>query len=211
MLNISSYTIYHKLYKTIGANLEMRTFIKILALLVIVLSTITTVAFASTDYTEYIHDNIIANSAGVSFTQLWMRNYLTTDPENAAEGSEAYTTIIDGSGDLKSIYIVKGKTAAQFEAQVDKALVNNDGISNITDGLVIGEDPSSDVLNNTNGTKENVIENNSDSIDDALDKVITSGITLGMMIIVLELVIMIGVLVLVILGIIYLIKKIKNC
>ena len=121
----------------------------LLMLVAMLMSSMFTVAFAKddtgegtkTDYVGYIEENTIANSAGVSFTQAWMRNYLTDNKEKS-ESSAPYCTIKMGE-ESKDLYIIKGKTVEQFEAQVDKALVNAatvDDVSNITDGLNIGAD-----------------------------------------------------------------------
>ena len=123
-----------------------------MAVLTVLAMACTTTAFAAEeahtlpeDVESYIENSITAiNDSGVSFSETWLRSWLTTDESKAQsleDGGRQYNITLGSSQGV--LYIVRGKTEEGLIEAVQKS-VNNaatvDDVSNITDGLKIGAD-----------------------------------------------------------------------
>lgn len=123
-----------------------------MAVLIVLALACTTTAFAAEeahtlpeDVESYIENSITAiNDSGVSFSETWLRSWLTTDESKAQsleDGGRQYNVTLGSSQGV--LYIVRGKTEEGLIEAVQKS-VNNaatvDDVSNITDGLKIGAD-----------------------------------------------------------------------
>lgn len=123
-----------------------------MAVLTVLALACTTTAFAAEeahtlpeDVESYIENSITAiNDSGVSFSETWLRSWLTTDESKAQsleDGGRQYNITLGSSQGV--LYIVRGKTEEGLIEAVQKS-VNNaatvDDVSNITDGLKIGAD-----------------------------------------------------------------------
>ena len=123
-----------------------------MAVLIVLALACTTTAFAAEeahtlpeDVESYIENSITAiNDSGVSFSETWLRSWLTTDESKAQsleDGGRQYNITLGSSQGV--LYIVRGKTEEGLIEAVQKS-VNNaatvDDVSNITDGLKIGAD-----------------------------------------------------------------------
>lgn len=123
-----------------------------MAVLTVLALACTTTAFAAEeahtlpeDVESYIENSITAiNDSGVSFSETWLRSWLTTDESKAQsleDGGRQYNVTLGSSQGV--LYIVRGKTEEGLIEAVQKS-VNNaatvDDVSNITDGLKIGAD-----------------------------------------------------------------------
>ena len=123
-----------------------------MAVLTVLAMACTTTAFAAEeahtlpeDVESYIENSITAiNDSGVSFSETWLRSWLTTDESKAQsleDGGRQYNVTLGSSQGV--LYIVRGKTEEGLIEAVQKS-VNNaatvDDVSNITDGLKIGAD-----------------------------------------------------------------------
>ena len=131
-------------------------FKRVISLFIVVLTVLamacTTTAFAAEeahtlpeDVESYIENSITAiNDSGVSFSETWLRSWLTTDESKAQsleDGGRQYNITLGSSQGV--LYIVRGKTEEGLIEAVQKS-VNNaatvDDVSTITDGLNIGAD-----------------------------------------------------------------------
>ena len=125
-----------------------------MAVLIVLALACTTTAFAAEeahtlpeDVESYIENSITAiNDSGVSFSETWLRSWLTTDESKAQsleDGGRQYNITLGSSQGV--LYIVRGKTEEGLIEAVQKS-VNNaatvDDVSTITDGLNIGADTS---------------------------------------------------------------------
>ena len=129
---------------------------RVISLFIVVLTVLamacTTTAFAAEeahtlpeDVESYIENSITAiNDSGVSFSETWLRSWLTTDESKAQsleDGGRQYNITLGSSQGV--LYIVRGKTEEGLIEAVQKS-VNNaatvDDVSTITDGLNIGAD-----------------------------------------------------------------------
>ena len=129
---------------------------RVISLFMVVLTVLalacTTTAFAAEeahtlpeDVESYIENSITAiNDSGVSFSETWLRSWLTTDESKAQsleDGGKQYNITLGSSQGV--LYIVRGKTEEGLIEAVQKS-VNNaatvDDVSTITDGLNIGAD-----------------------------------------------------------------------
>ena len=125
-----------------------------MAVLTVLALACTTTAFAAEeahtlpeDVVSYIENSITAiNDSGVSFSETWLRSWLTTDESKAQsleDGGRQYNITLGSSQGV--LYIVRGKTEEGLIEAVQKS-VNNaatvDDVSTITDGLNIGADTS---------------------------------------------------------------------
>lgn len=125
-----------------------------MAVLTVLALACTTTAFAAEeahtlpeDVESYIENSITAiNDSGVSFSETWLRSWLTTDESKAQsleDGGRQYNITLGSSQGV--LYIVRGKTEEGLIEAVQKS-VNNaatvDDVSTITDGLNIGADTS---------------------------------------------------------------------
>ena len=125
-----------------------------MAVLTVLALACTTTAFAAEethtlpeDVESYIENSITAiNDSGVSFSETWLRSWLTTDESKAQsleDGGRQYNVTLGSSQGV--LYIVRGKTEEGLIEAVQKS-VNNaatvDDVSTITDGLNIGADTS---------------------------------------------------------------------
>ena len=129
---------------------------RVISLFMVVLTVLalacTTTAFAAEeahtlpeDVESYIENSITAiNDSGVSFSETWLRSWLTTDESKAQsleDGGRQYNITLGSSQGV--LYIVRGKTEEGLIEAVQKS-VNNaatvDDVSTITDGLNIGAD-----------------------------------------------------------------------
>lgn len=123
-----------------------------MAVLIVLALACTTTAFAAEeahtlpeDVESYIENSITAiNDSGVSFSETWLRSWLTTDESKAQsleDGGRQYNVTLGSSQGV--LYIVRGKTEEGLIEAVQKS-VNNaatvDDVSTITDGLNIGAD-----------------------------------------------------------------------
>ena len=123
-----------------------------MAVLTVLALACTTTAFAAEeahtlpeDVESYIENSITAiNDSGVSFSETWLRSWLTTDESKAQsleDGGRQYNITLGSSPGV--LYIVRGKTEEGLIEAVQKS-VNNaatvDDVSTITDGLNIGAD-----------------------------------------------------------------------
>lgn len=123
-----------------------------MAVLTVLALACTTTAFAAEeahtlpeDVESYIENSITAiNDSGVSFSETWLRSWLTTDESKAQsleDGGRQYNIALGSSQGV--LYIVRGKTEEGLIEAVQKS-VNNaatvDDVSTITDGLNIGAD-----------------------------------------------------------------------
>lgn len=123
-----------------------------MAVLTVLALACTTTAFAAEethtlpeDVESYIENSITAiNDSGVSFSETWLRSWLTTDESKAQsleDGGRQYNVTLGSSQGV--LYIVRGKTEEGLIEAVQKS-VNNaatvDDVSTITDGLNIGAD-----------------------------------------------------------------------
>ena len=123
-----------------------------MAVLTVLALACTTTAFAAEeahtlpeDVESYIENSITAiNDSGVSFSETWLRSWLTTDESKAQsleDGGRQYNITLWSSQGV--LYIVRGKTEEGLIEAVQKS-VNNaatvDDVSTITDGLNIGAD-----------------------------------------------------------------------
>ena len=123
-----------------------------MAVLTVLALACTTTAFAAEeahtlpeDVESYIENSITAiNDSGVSFSETWLRSWLTTDESKAQsleDGGRQYNITLGSS--QGALYIVRGKTEEGLIEAVQKS-VNNaatvDDVSTITDGLNIGAD-----------------------------------------------------------------------
>lgn len=123
-----------------------------MAVLTVLALACTTTAFAAEeahtlpeDVESYIENSITAiNDSGVSFSETWLRSWLTTDESKAQsleDGGRQYNITLGSSQGV--LYIMRGKTEEGLIEAVQKS-VNNaatvDDVSNITDGLKIGAD-----------------------------------------------------------------------
>lgn len=123
-----------------------------MAVLTVLAMACTTTAFAAEeahtlpeDVESYIENSITAiNDSGVSFSETWLRSWLTTDESKAQsleDGGRQYNVTLGSSQGV--LYIVRGKTEEGLIEAVQKS-VNNaatvDDVSTITDGLNIGAD-----------------------------------------------------------------------
>ena len=123
-----------------------------MAVLIVLALACTTTAFAAEeahtlpeDVESYIENSITAiNDSGVSFSETWLRSWLTTDESKAQsleDGGRQYNITRGSSQGV--LYIVRGKTEEGLIEAVQKS-VNNaatvDDVSTITDGLNIGAD-----------------------------------------------------------------------
>ena len=123
-----------------------------MAVLTVLALACTTTAFAAEeahtlpeDVESYIENRITAiNDSGVSFSETWLRSWLTTDESKAQsleDGGRQYNVTLGSSQGV--LYIVRGKTEEGLIEAVQKS-VNNaatvDDVSTITDGLNIGAD-----------------------------------------------------------------------
>lgn len=96
---------------------------------------------------NWIMENIVAaNDQGVTGKSSWMKNYLTTKPEEAAKSSNAPIQIgvySSTNNTVVTVYLKSGKNEVQLRDQVVSS-VNNaktvDDVSNVTDGLNISAD-----------------------------------------------------------------------
>ena len=123
-----------------------------MAVLIVLALACTTTAFAAEeahtlpeDVESYIENSITAiNDSGVSFSETWLRSWLTIDESKAQsleDGGRQYNVTLGSSQGV--LYIVRGKTEEGLIEAVQKS-VNNaatvDDVSTITDGLNIGAD-----------------------------------------------------------------------
>lgn len=123
-----------------------------MAVLTVLALACTTTAFAAEeahtlpeDVESYIENSITAiNDSGVSFSETWLRSWLTIDESKAQsleDGGRQYNITLGSSQGV--LYIVRGKTEEGLIEAVQKS-VNNaatvDDVSTITDGLNIGAD-----------------------------------------------------------------------
>ena len=123
-----------------------------MAVLIVLALACTTTAFAAEeahtlpeDVESYIENSITAiNDSGVSFSETWLRSWLTTEESKAQtleDGGRQYNVTLGSSQGV--LYIVRGKTEEGLIEAVQKS-VNNaatvDDVSTITDGLNIGAD-----------------------------------------------------------------------
>ena len=123
-----------------------------MAVLTVLALACTTTAFAAEeahtlpeDVESYIENSITAiNDSGVSFSETWLRSWLTIDESKAQsleDGGRQYNVTLGSSQGV--LYIVRGKTEEGLIEAVQKS-VNNaatvDDVSTITDGLNIGAD-----------------------------------------------------------------------
>ena len=123
-----------------------------MAVLTVLALACTTTAFAAEeahtlpeDVESYIENSITAiNDSGVSFSETWLRSWLTTDESKAQsleDGGRQYNITLGSSQGV--LYIARGKTEEGLIEAVQKS-VNNaatvDDVSTITDGLNIGAD-----------------------------------------------------------------------
>ena len=123
-----------------------------MAVLTVLALACTTTAFAAEeahtlpeDVESYIENSITAiNDSGVSFSETWLRSWLTTDESKAQsleDGGRQYNITLGRSQGV--LYIVRGKTEEGLIEAVQKSVNNTatvDDVSTITDGLNIGAD-----------------------------------------------------------------------
>lgn len=123
-----------------------------MAVLTVLALACTTTAFAAEeahtlpeDVESYIENSITAiNDSGVSFSETWLRSWLTTDESKAQsleDGGRQYNITLGSSQGV--LYIVRGKTEEGLIEAVQKSVNNTatvDDVSTITDGLNIGAD-----------------------------------------------------------------------
>lgn len=96
----------------------------------------------TTNYEDYIASHIIYNSAGITFTDSMLKNYLTDD-DSKSESGQPFMTITTTSGEQKPIYLIKGKSEEELFKKVGNSIKNQQtvsDVSNITDSLNIGAD-----------------------------------------------------------------------
>lgn len=93
---------------------------------------------------DYVQQNITSiNDYGVSFSQSWLRNYLTTDQNRASTSKPDQIVVTGTDGTSYTLYFIDGKTREDATAQMNASLKNAatvDDVSGITDGLNIGAD-----------------------------------------------------------------------
>lgn len=133
--------------------------ITMMFVLIAMVSTMSITAFA-TDTTEvvitdeqaaWLEKNILAsNKSGISGTQPWIGQYLTTDPDKAAKENGTIVQLGTFSqGDVAGVYYLKdGKSLSDLSKKITSSMNNektSDKVSDITHGLGIEADVNATV------------------------------------------------------------------